>query len=97
MGPTARAAVVVMGFLLAAIVGMTSAASPWVAGDGSRASPPRIVGEVLAVALAVGLCILLALIWIHTPQTRQGEEEIRLRLRSTPTRWDRACGRARSS
>ena len=55
------AAVVVVGLLLAAIVGMTSAASPWVAGDGNGASPPRIVTEVLALALAAGLCILLAL------------------------------------
>ncbi len=30
------AAVVVVGFLLAAIVGMTSAASPWLPGDGGR-------------------------------------------------------------
>ena len=62
------AAVVIVSFLLAAIVGMTSAATPWLPGDGSRSSPPRILGEVLAVALASGLCILLALIWIHTPR-----------------------------
>ena len=69
------AAVVVVGFLLAAIVGMTSAASPWVAGDGSGASPPRIVTEVLAVALAVGLCILLALTWIHTPRRAKAKKK----------------------
>ena len=69
------AAVVVVGFLLAAIVGMTSAASPWVAGDGSGASPPRIVTEVLAVALAVGLCILLALTWIQTPRRAKAKKK----------------------
>ena len=67
-GRLPAAAVVVVGFLLAAIVGMASGASPWVAGDGSGASPPRIVTEVLAVALAAGLCILLAITWIHTPR-----------------------------
>ncbi len=62
------AAAVIVSVLLAAIVGMTSADSPWLPGDGSRSSPPAIVGQVLAVALAAGLCALLGLIWIHTPQ-----------------------------
>jgi hypothetical protein len=62
------AAVVVVSFLLAAVVGMASSASPWLSGDGRRSSSPRIVGEVLAVALAAGLSILLALIWIQTPR-----------------------------
>jgi hypothetical protein len=62
------AAVVIVSVLLAAIVGMTSADSPWLPGDGSQSSPPAIVGQVLAVALAAGLCILLGLIWIHTPR-----------------------------
>jgi hypothetical protein len=61
------AAVVVVGFLLAAIVGMTSAASPWISDDGSRPSAPAVVGDVLAVAIAAGLCILLGLIWINMP------------------------------
>ena len=69
------AAVVTVGFLLAAIVGMTSAASPWVAGDGSGPSPPRIVTEVLALALATGLCILLALAWIHTPRRAKAKKK----------------------
>jgi len=68
------AAVVIVSFLLAAIVGMTSAASPWLPGDGGRPSAPAIVGEVLAVAVAVGLCILLGLIWIHTPQRRKAKK-----------------------
>jgi hypothetical protein len=65
------AAVVVVGFLLAAVVGMTSSASPWISDSGSRSSPPRMLGEGLAVALAAGLCILLALVWIHTPRRRK--------------------------
>ena len=68
------AAVVIVSFLLAAIVGMTSAASPWLTGDGSRSSAPAIVGEVLAVALAAGLCILLGLIWIHTPRRSKAKK-----------------------
>ena len=69
------AAVVVVSFLLAAIVGMTSAASPWLPGDGGHSSPPAIVGEVLAVALAAGLCILLGLIWIHTPRRSKAKQK----------------------
>ena len=34
-----------------------------------------IVGEVLAVALAAGLCILLALIWIHTPRRSKARKK----------------------
>ena len=68
------AAVVIVSFLLAAIVGMTSAASPWLPGDGGRPSAPAIVGQVLAVALAAGLCILLGLIWIHTPQRSKAKK-----------------------
>lgn len=68
------AAVVVVSFLLAAIVGMTSAASPWVPADGGDSSPPAIVGEVLAVAVAAGLCILLGLIWIHTPRRSKAKK-----------------------
>jgi hypothetical protein len=62
------AAIVVVGCLLAAIVGMTSTASPWLSSDGGGASPPAVVGQVLGVALAAGLCVLMGLIWIHTPQ-----------------------------
>jgi hypothetical protein len=65
---------VVVSFLLAAIVGMTSAASPWLPADGGDSSPPAIVGEVLAVALAAGLCILLGLIWIHTPRRSKAKK-----------------------
>jgi hypothetical protein len=68
------AAVVIASVLLAAIVGMTSAASPWLPGDGSQSSP-AIVGRVLAVALAAGLCILLALIWIHTPRRSKAKKK----------------------
>ena len=68
------AAVVVVGFLLAAIVGMTSAASPWLPADGGDSSPPAIVGEVLAVALAAGLCTLLGLIWIHAPRRSKAKK-----------------------
>ena len=67
-------AVVVVGFLLAAIVGMTSAASPWLPTDGGDSSPPAIVGKMLAVALAAGLCILLGLIWIHTPRRSRAKK-----------------------
>ena len=92
------AAVVVVGFLLAAIVGMTSAASPWVAGRRQPARRRRaIVGEVLAVALAAGLCILLALIWIRHASTQQGEEEARWAADRHRRARDRACGRAPSS
>jgi hypothetical protein len=69
------AAVVIVSVLLAAIVGMTSADSPWLPGDGSQSSPPAIVGQVLAVALAAGLCILLGLIWIHTPRRSKAKKE----------------------
>jgi hypothetical protein len=68
------AAVVIVSFLLAAIVGMTSAASPWLPGDGGRPSAPAIVGQVLAVGLAVGLCILLGLIWAHTPRRSKAKK-----------------------
>ena len=61
-------AVVVVSFLLATIVGMTSADSRWVAGDGGDSSPPAVVGEVLAVALAAGLCILLGVLWVGMPR-----------------------------
>ena len=62
---------------------MTSAASPWVAGDGGGSSPPAIVGEVLAVALAAGLCVLLGVLWVSTPRRpRRG----RRRARSPPRR-----------
>ena len=101
-------AVVVVGFLLAAIVGMASADSPWLSGDGSRSSPPAIVGQVLAVALAAGLCILLGVIWIRHASTPQGEAEARRprdrhrRARVEPAgglprpgRWDARDRRAR--
>jgi hypothetical protein len=71
------AAVVVVGFLLAAIVGMTSAASPWISGEGSPPSPPAVVSQVLAVALAAGLCILLGLIWIDTPARSKARKKKR--------------------
>jgi hypothetical protein len=71
------AAVVVVGFLLAAIVGMTSAASPWISGEGSPPSPPAAVSQVLAVALAAGLCILLGLIWIDTPARSKARKKKR--------------------
>lgn len=58
--------VVVVSLLLAAVVGMTSSDSPWSTGDAGRSTPPRIVGEVLAVGLAAGLSILMALIWIQS-------------------------------
>jgi hypothetical protein len=70
------AAVVIVSVLLAAIVGMTSADSPWLPGDGRRSSP-AIVGQVLAVGLAGGLCILLALIWIHTPRRSKAKKKPR--------------------
>ena len=69
------AVVVIVGFLLAAIVGMTSAASPWLPGDGGRPSAPAIVGQVLAVGLAAGLCVLLGLIWIHTPRRSKARKK----------------------
>jgi hypothetical protein len=67
-GRLPAAVVGVVGFLLAAIVGMTSSASPWLPGDGGRSSAPAIVGEVLAAALATGLCVLVGLIWALTPR-----------------------------
>lgn len=69
------AAVVVVGCLLAAIVGMTSTTSPWLPDDGGDPSPPAIVGQVLAVALAAGLCLLLGLIWIHTPRRSKARQK----------------------
>jgi hypothetical protein len=60
--------VVVLGFLLAAIVGLSSSSSPWLPDDGVGSSAPAIVGNVLAVALAVGLCVLFALIWVISPR-----------------------------
>jgi hypothetical protein len=62
------AVVVVVTFLLAAIVGMTSADSPWLPGDGSHLSPPAIAGKVLVVGLAAGICVLVGLIWVNTPR-----------------------------
>ena len=73
-GPLPVAVVVIVGFLLAAIVGMTSAASPWLPGDGGRPSAPAIVGQLLAAGLAAGLCVLLGLIWIHTPQRNKAKK-----------------------
>jgi len=69
------AAVVIVCFLLAAVIGMTSAASPWVADDGGDPSPPAIVGEVVAVALAAGLCILLGVLWVSTPRRPQAKKK----------------------
>ena len=69
------AAVVILGFMLAAVIGMTSADSPWVAGDGGDSSPPAVVGEVLAVALASGLCILLGVLWVGTPRRTQARKK----------------------
>ena len=69
------AAVVIVGFLLAAIVGMTSAASPWLPGDGGRPSAPAIVGQVLAFGLAAGLCVLLGLTWIQTPRRSKAKKK----------------------
>ena len=60
------AAVVIVGSLLAAIVGMASADSPWLPGDGGDTSQPAIVGQVLAVGLGAGLCALLGLIWVNS-------------------------------
>jgi Domain of unknown function (DUF4129) len=61
------AAVAIVSFLLAAIVGMTSASSPWLSGGGGRTSAPAIVGQVLAVGLAAGLSALIGLIWVSMP------------------------------
>jgi hypothetical protein len=61
--------------MLAAVIGMTSADSPWVAGDGGDSSPPAVVGEVLAVALASGLCILLGVLWVGTPRRTQARKK----------------------
>jgi hypothetical protein len=60
------AVIALLSFLLAAIVGMASAASPWLPGGGSRSSSPAFVGRVLAAGLGAGLCVLVGLIWIHT-------------------------------
>ena len=69
------AAVVILSFMLAAVIGMTSADSPWVAGDGGDSSPPAVVGEVLAVALASGLWILLGVLWVGTPRRTQARKK----------------------
>lgn len=71
------AAVVAVGCLLAAIVGMASTASPWLPNGGGDPSPPAIVGQVLAVALAVGLCLLMALTWIQTPERSKARRKSR--------------------
>ena len=70
------AAVVVVGFLLAAVVGMTSAASPWVAGDG---------GRLVAAARSSARCSRLpwppasascwALLWVSTPRRTQARKK----------------------
>ncbi len=60
--------VVVLGFLLAAIVGLSSASAPWLPDDRVGSSAPAIVGNLLAVALAVGLCVLFTLIWVLSPR-----------------------------
>jgi len=67
-------AIALVCFLLAAIVGMTSGASPWVAGDGPGTSPPPFVAEVVAVAVAAGLCILLGILWVSTPRRTQARK-----------------------
>ena len=69
-------AVVIVGFLLAAVIGLTSAASPWLADDGGDSSPPAFVGEAVAVALAAGLCLLLVL-WVNTPRRTQAKKKQR--------------------
>ena len=60
--------VVVLGFLLAAIVGLSSSSAPWLADHDGGSSAPAIVGNVLAGALAAGLCVLSALIWVLSPR-----------------------------
>ena len=88
-------AVALVGFLLAAIVGMASGASPWVAGDGADPSPPPFVGETLAVALAVGLCVLFGLIWIRAPRNSKSRKKPVGRP-APPTGSGRDCAPARS-
>jgi hypothetical protein len=72
-GPWLVGLVVVVGFLLASILGMASSSSPWAAHDdgGSAASVPAAVGDVLALILAVGVCGLVALLWARTPGSRK--------------------------
>lgn len=65
--------VVLLGFLLAAIVGLSSSSAPWLPDDGGSSPAPAFVGNVLAVALAVGLCVLLALIWVASPRTSKAK------------------------
>jgi hypothetical protein len=65
--------VVVLGFLLAAIVGLSSSSAPWLPDRGGGSSAPAIVGNVLAVALAVGLCALFALICVLAPRPARGK------------------------
>ena len=72
------------------IVGMASADSPWLPGDASGVRrPPAIVGDLLAVALAAGLGVLVALIWIHMPRPPRRRPR---HPRSSPRRSGRACG-----
>jgi hypothetical protein len=61
-------ALVTLCLLLAAIVGMASAATPW-SGNGSSggtAAPPLVV-DALVLVLAAALCVLVATVWLLTP------------------------------
>ena len=90
------AAVVVVSFLLAAIVGMTSAASPWVPATAAGSSPPRDRRRgARRCPCRRPLHPAGADLDPHapTPQARKKPGG----PRSPPTSWDRACGRARSS
>lgn len=70
--PTAGIALV--GTLLAAIIGMASTSSPWLSDGDAGSSPQPVVGHVFAVALAVGLCVLLGLLWIRTPSRAKAKK-----------------------
>jgi hypothetical protein len=66
-GRSRVAAVALLSFLLAAIVGLTSADAPWLSGGGDRSPAPPIVGEVLALAVAASLCALVGIAWVQAP------------------------------
>jgi hypothetical protein len=67
-------AVLVTGFLLATIVGMTSAASPWLSSSGRQTSIPPFGTDLLALAVAGGLCTLVAMLWVFAPRRSKAKE-----------------------
>ena len=65
-------ALVTLCVLLAVMVGMTSAGTPWRHGgsDGGTSTPSLVV-DALVLVLTAGLCVLVASVWLLTPGSKR--------------------------